>query len=66
MANSNIKAIIKCDITKVWETVLTVEKYQWRSDLSKTVVINEKQFIEYTKKGYPTIFTVTSTDIYKR
>ena len=53
MATSSIKAIIKCDIAKVWETVLTVEKYQWRSDLSKTVVINEKQFIEYTKKRYP-------------
>ena len=66
MATSNIKAIIKCDIAKVWETVLAVEKCQWRSDLSKTVVINERQFIEYTKKGYPTTFTVTSTELYKR
>ena len=66
MATSNIKAIIKCDIAKVWQTVLAVEKYQWRSDLSKTVVINERQFIEYTKKGYPTTFTVTSTELYKR
>lgn len=66
MATSSIKAIIKCDIAKVWETVLTVEKYQWRSDLSKTVVINEKQFIEYTKKRYPTTFTITSIELYKR
>ena len=66
MATSSIKAIIKCDIAKVWQTVLAVEKCQWRSDLSKTIVINEKQFIEYTKKGYPTTFTVTSTELYQR
>lgn len=66
MAISSIKAIIKCDIAKVWETVLAVEKCQWRSDLSKTVVINERQFIEYTKKGYPTTFTITSIELYKR
>ena len=51
MATSNIKENIDSDIHKVWEIVLAVEKYnQWRSDLSKTEIINENQFIEYTKK----------------
>ena len=32
---------------------------KWRSDVSKTEIINEKKFIEYTKDGYSTTFTVT-------
>ena len=67
MTTSNIKESIDRDVRKVWETVLAVEKYsQWRSDLSKTEVISDKQFIEYTKDGYPTTFTVTVVEPYKR
>ena len=66
MTTSNIKESIDSDIHKVWETVLAVEKYStWRSDLSKTEVINEKQFIEYTKDGFATTFTVTIVEPYK-
>lgn len=50
MTISHIKAIINSDIHNVWETVLAVENYSsWRSDLSKTEIINDKKFIEYTK-----------------
>lgn len=67
MTTSNIKESIDRDVRKVCETVLAVEKYsQWRSDLSKTEVINEKQFIEYTKDGFPTTFTITVVEPYKR
>ena len=67
MTTANIKESINCNIHKVWETVLAVNKYnQWRSDLSKTEVINEDQFIEYTKNGYPTIFTITLVESHKR
>lgn len=67
MTTSNIKESIDCDVHKVWETVLAIEKYsQWRSDLSKTEVINEKQFIEYTKDGFPTTFTITVVEPYER
>ena len=34
--------------------------------LSKTEIINDKQFIEYTKNGYATTFTVTVVEPYKR
>lgn len=52
---------------KVWNIVLAVDKYNsWRSDLSKTEIINDKQFIEYTKNGYATTFTVTVAEPYKR
>ncbi len=67
MAISNINAIISKDIHKVWDIVLAVDKYStWRSDLSKTEVINDKQFVEYTKEGYATTFTVTMVEPYKR
>ena len=66
MATSNIKASIPCDIHSVWKVVTEVENYTWRSDLSKTEVISDKRFIEYTKEGYPTTFTITITEPYKR
>ena len=67
MAVSNIKALIPGELHKVWDFVLDIENYgTWRSDLSKTETINEKQFIEYTKGGYPTTFTVTLVEPYRR
>lgn len=65
MAISNIKAVFQCDIQRVWETVTCLRNYSWRSDLSKIEIINENQFTEYTKSGYPTTFTITRTDPYK-
>lgn len=65
MAVSNIKASFESDIQRVWEVVTSLENYSWRSDLSKIEIINENQFIEYTKDGYPTTFTITCTEKYK-
>ena len=67
MATSNIKALIPGELHKVWELVWDIENYSaWRSDLSKTEVISDKQFIEYTKDGYPTTFIVTLVEPYRR
>ena len=67
MTVSNIKEVINSDIYKVWEVVLNVDKYStWRSDLSKIEILNEKQFIEYTKNGYATNFTITDVEPCKR
>ncbi len=62
MAVSTVKATLDCGIEKVWEVVTSLENYQWRSDLSKIEVLSETQFIEYTKDGYPTTFTITVTE----
>ena len=60
MVKTHIKAIIACDIQKVWDTVLNIEQYPlWRSDLSKTEILSDRQFIEYTKDHVATTFTVT-------
>lgn len=67
MAVSNIKALIPGELQKVWDLVLDIENYgAWRSDLSKAEVISDKKFIEYTKDGYPTTFTVTLVEPYRR
>ncbi len=66
MATSHIKAVFQESVINVWNTVTSLENYRWRSDLSKIEVLNDKQFIEYSKDGYPTTFTVTKKDEYKR
>lgn len=66
MAISNIKAVFQSDIQKVWGIVTSLENYQWRSDLSRVEVVNERQFIEYTKDGYTTTFTITASEPCKR
>lgn len=67
MSVSSINATLYCDIKKVWDVVTDVRNYPtWRSDLSKTEILNEYQFIEYTKSGYATTFTITLTKPYKQ
>lgn len=66
MAISNIKVSLPCDIQKVWEAVTSLEDCAWRSDLGKIEIVNENQFIEYTKDGYATTFTITEKEPCKR
>ena len=66
MAVSKIKAVFQNDIQTVWNIVTSLENYKWRSDLSKIEILNEKQFIEYTKDGYATTFTITVQEPCKR
>lgn len=66
MAVSKIKAVFQSDIKRVWEVVTSLENYSWRSDLSKIEIISESQFVEYTKDGYATTFTITRTEPYRR
>lgn len=61
MAVSNIKVILNKHIKSVWEMVTSLDNYVWRSDLSKIEVLEVgKKFIEYTKEGYATTFTITT------
>ena len=62
MAVSTITATFPCDVNKVWELVTSLKNYAWRSDLSKIEILNDKQFIEYTKEGYATSFTITAVE----
>lgn len=66
MAISKIRATFQCDVQKTWDTVTSLKNYAWRSDLSKVEVLNEKQFIEHTKEGFKTTFTITASEPCKR
>lgn len=66
MAISNMKVTFSCDVKTVWDIVTSLNDYSWRSDLSKIVCLNENQFIEYTKDGFETTFTVTCKEECKR
>lgn len=66
MAVSNIKAAFKSCIQKTWETVTSLEEYAWRSDLGRIEIVDENHFIEYTKDGYATNFTITAKEPYRR
>ncbi len=59
MAVSEITEVFPADIQRVWEVVTSLDHYEWRSDLSRIEVLNEKQFVEYTKTETATTFTVT-------
>lgn len=66
MAITNIRAIFESNIEKVWEVVTSLENFSWRSDISRIDIMNERQFIEHTKDGYKTTFTITVTEPCKR
>ncbi len=66
MAISNMKVTFQCDIQKVWDIVTSLENYSWRSDLDRIEVIGKSKFVEYTKEGYATTFTITNTEPCRR
>ncbi len=61
MAVATIQATLPYDIQKLWDTVTSLENTSWRSDLSRVQVLSSTKFVEYTKKGYSTTFTITQT-----
>ena len=66
MTTTNMKVTLSCDIKKVWDTVTSLNHHAWRSDISKIELLSDTQFIEYTKDGYATKFTITETKPYER
>ncbi len=66
MATVTMNAVLDKDIKTVWDTITSLSKYTWRSDLSKIERRSDTQFVEYTKDGYATRFTITIQEPYKR
>ena len=60
MTESTIKAVLPRDIKRVWDTVTSMDHYEWRGDLDRIEIQDDKTFIEHTKSGYSTVFTVTA------
>lgn len=66
MAVSNVKAVFRCNVKKVWDKVVSLEDYVWRSDLERIEVLGDGTFAEYTRAGFRTTFAVTVRDEHKR
>ena len=67
MKKSSITAVFKSDIQTVWNIVTDNQNYSWRSDLSKIETLDDgKTFVEYTKSGFPTTFTITLKKPFER
>ena len=44
----------------MWQVVTDLSNTAWRSDLARVEVLDKTHFVEHTKSGYATNFTVTA------
>lgn len=66
MAIARRRAAFLADMQTVWNTVTSLDAYAWRSDVSRIEIVSENRFIEYSKEGIATTFTVTLVEPCKR
>lgn len=66
MATSKVTVRFPCPVEQVWHTVTDLAHTTWRSDLAGVVVLDETHFVEHTKSGYATNFTVTDCKALRR
>lgn len=66
MINITTTIILNVSLQKVWERVVSLEAYTWRSDIQKIEVINDQKFIEVDNSNYETTFIITCKDKQKR
>lgn len=62
MATSRVTVRFPCPVELVWHTATDLTHTAWRSDLTCVEVLNETHFVEHTKSGYATEFTVTACE----
>ena len=62
MAVSKVTVYFPCPVERVWHTVTDLTNTAWRSDLAQAEVLDEVHFVERTKSGYATGFTVTACE----
>ena len=66
MATSKVTVHFSCPVERVWQVVTDLSNTAWRSDLAQAEVLDESHFVEHTKSGYATNFTVTACDPLRR
>lgn len=59
MTSSSIQANFDASVEAVWDAVTAFDRVAWRNDLSKAEILDETRFLETTKDGFVTSFTVT-------
>ena len=63
MATSKVTVHFPCPVERVWQTVTDLSHTAWRSDLKRVEVLDETHFVEHSKSGFATRFTVTACEI---
>ena len=66
MATSRVTEYFPCPVERVWQVVTDLSQTAWRSDLKQVEVLDETHFVEHTKSGYATNFTVTACEPFRR
>lgn len=66
MATSRMTVHFPRPVDRVWQTVTDLAHTAWRSDLKWVEVLDEAHFVEHTKSGYATNFTVTACEPLRR
>lgn len=66
MAMSKVTVYFPCPVERVWDTVTDLAHAAWRSDLVRVEVLDQVHFVEHTKGGYATNFTVTACEPLRR
>lgn len=59
MTKSIIRAELACPVERVWETLTDLAHPDWRRDIERVEVISKESFVEYSKGGFATFFTIT-------
>lgn len=62
MTISQMTREFSCPVQQVWNVVTNLEDTSWRSDLARVEELSETTFVEYTKSGFATTFTVTACE----
>lgn len=63
MAAYATRTMLNCTVEKAWELVTTLEtQMDWREDLKKIEILDSRQFIEHTRDGYTTHYTITKVE----
>ena len=66
MATFRVTEYFPYPVERVGQTVTDLMNTAWRSDLKRVEVLDEAHFVEHTKSGYATNFTVTAYDPLRR
>ena len=66
MATSKVTVPLPCPVEQVWQVVTDLSHTTWRSDLVRVEVLDAAHFVEHTKSGYATNFTVTACEPFRR
>ena len=66
MATSRVTEYFPRPVERVWQVVTDLMNTAWRSDLKQVEMLDEAHFVEHTKSGYATNFTVTACEPLRR